>query len=220
MRIGLFGGTFNPIHHGHVKAARQVMLNFGLDHVCFIPCAIPPHKLQSPLAPAAARLEMIRLALATSSRMMVSDVEIRRTGPSYTVDTMRHFKSTASTGDRIFFLLGLDAFLEIHTWKAFQTILDHATLIVMARPIAGMSRTTLQKTAGAYARQHLSDDYQLSGDGSRLRHPNKQPIFLAGVTPMEIASSQIRKEILHGGNVDKWVDSAVAQYIDRKGLYQ
>ncbi len=220
MRMGLFGGTFNPIHRGHELVAREVLKRFTLDRIYFIPCALPPHKMQGPLAPAADRLEMIRRALEETVQLAVSDIEIKRAGPSYTIDTLRSFRAGESAQDRLFFLLGLDAFLEIHTWKAFGQLLDMASLIIMSRPMPGQSQISMRETVKVYARQRLSDEYLPSGDGYVLRHPNKRPLHLARVTPMDIASSHIRAEIKRGGPIDQWVAPAVAQYIDQKGLYR
>lgn len=220
MRCGLFGGTFDPLHRGHALAAREVLQLFELDCIYFIPSALPPHKLQGPLAPARDRLEMIRRALQATSRLLVSDLEIRRAGPSYTIDTLRAFQAAPGTPQRLFFLLGLDAFLELHTWRAYRQVLDIAALIIMSRPMPRRSRLSLRETAADYARRHLSDRYQWSKEGDVLRHPVKRPLYLARVTPMDIASSYIRAQAGRGASIDRWVAPSVAQYIHSRGLYR
>ena len=134
MRIGLFGGTFNPIHRGHLWAASEVIKRFNLDQFFLIPAALPPHKTPGAVANADDRLEMIHLAIADLSGLTVSDVELNRPGPSYTIDTVRHFKNTLANDSRIYLIMGLDAFLEIDTWKSYTELLEQIAFIVMARP--------------------------------------------------------------------------------------
>ena len=134
MRIGLFGGTFNPIHNGHLWAALEVKSGFNLDQIYLIPAAVPPHKTPGMVANAADRLRMIHLAIADLSGIAVADVELRRPGPSYTIDTVKHFKHTLKKGSRIYLVMGLDAFLEINTWKSYKELLEQIAFIVVARP--------------------------------------------------------------------------------------
>ncbi len=122
-RIGLFGGTFNPIHLGHLRTAVEVGEKLSLDVVFLIPSALPPHKDSTALISAEDRLAMARIAVEGSGLFQVSDVELMRSGPSYTIDTVRYFKSCF--GDAALFLIvGADAFLELDTWKDYQTLLD------------------------------------------------------------------------------------------------
>jgi len=123
MRIGLFGGTFNPFHSGHLQACRDMITRFFLDRMILIPAAIPPHKPQQGLASPTDRLAMIRLATARFSNMDVSDIELIRPGPSYTVDTLTFFRRGYPDADDLFLVMGLDEFLEFHTWKSWLTIL-------------------------------------------------------------------------------------------------
>ena len=138
MHVGLFGGTFNPIHNGHLKAIEEVLKGFSLDKSYLIPSAIPPHKEQRNLVDAKDRMEMIRLAVATCPALMesvtVSDVELKRKGPSYTIDTVCHFKSILPKDSRLYLILGLDAFLEIDTWKSYTNLFMLTSFIVIPRP--------------------------------------------------------------------------------------
>src|SRR5208282_4187865 len=117
MRVGLFGGSFNPIHLGHLRAAEEVREMLALDLVYFVPASSPPHKSEGELAPGEHRLQMVRLATKGNRHFMVSDVEIRRAGRSYTIDTARHFLSTMRNQGTIFILMGSDQFTELETWK-------------------------------------------------------------------------------------------------------
>ena len=142
MRIGLFGGTFNPIHYGHLRAALEVKEGFPLDECCFIPVAIPPHKTSGSMANSADRLEMLRLAISGREGFTVSDVELKRPGTSYSIDTVNQLKSNLGPDTELFLMLGLDAFLEIDTWKSYKALLHAIPFIVMARPNPGYDNST------------------------------------------------------------------------------
>ena len=117
MRVGLFGGSFNPIHLGHLRAAEEVREALKLDLVYFIPAASPPHKQSSELAPAEHRLAMVRVATKGNRHFMTSDVEIRRAGRSFTIDTVRHFLATLRQPAPLYLMMGADQFAELDTWK-------------------------------------------------------------------------------------------------------
>jgi len=218
-RIGLFGGTFNPIHIGHLLAAEYVREQFGLDQIVFIPCALPPHKTDGNLASAMDRLEMVRLALQHRDGLTVSDIEIQRGGPSYTIDTLRGLNSKFKDGTIFFFLMGVDAFLEIHTWKSYLQLLNLTALIVMTRPDAQKQQRPLQSETLAYARRHICAQYAVSEQSGALDHPEKRSIYLASVPPVAIASTRIRDMIRTGRPVHHWVAPDVSDYIENKGLY-
>ena len=116
-KIGLFGGTFNPIHYGHLRPAEEIGDWLNLDPVIFIPASDPPHKEKKDLLPAPLRAEMVRLAIADNPRFSFSDVEINRPGKSYSVETIPYFQRHLGKTAELYFILGLDAFLEIGTWK-------------------------------------------------------------------------------------------------------
>ncbi|HMA67886.1 MAG TPA: nicotinate (nicotinamide) nucleotide adenylyltransferase, partial [Desulfosalsimonadaceae bacterium] len=134
LRAGLFGGTFNPVHMGHLRVAEEVRSAFELDPVYFIPAKIPPHKSSSGLADAGKRYEMLTRAVASNPGFRVSDLEIRRSGRSYTIDTVEAFQREAGGEAALYLLMGLDAFLEINTWKDYGALLEKIACIVMTRP--------------------------------------------------------------------------------------
>src|SRR5277367_5207562 len=117
MRVGLFGGSFNPVHFGHLRAAEEVREALKLDLVYFVPASSPPHKAEGELAPAEHRLQMVRLATKGNRHFMVSDVEVRRAGQSYTIDTVRHFLTALSGPVELHLIMGADQFAELATWK-------------------------------------------------------------------------------------------------------
>ncbi|MDA8137132.1 MAG: nicotinate-nucleotide adenylyltransferase [Desulfobacteraceae bacterium] len=219
-RLGLFGGTFNPIHRGHLRVAEDVLRHLALDQIFFIPSALPPHKSTGALAAAQDRLEMVRLALAGHAQMSVSEIEIQRTGPSYTIDTVRQFKVMSSATTEFFFIVGVDAFLEIHTWYQFKQLFEETAFAVVSRPGSGLWTGAMRRDMLDYMRRHLSDAYELTAEGDRLTHPNLPAIHLVPVTPVEIASSQIRAMVQRGQPIDPWVVPAVARHIQQRGLYR
>ena len=117
-------------------------------------------------------------------------------------------------------MVGIDAYLEIHTWKAYLQLFDQTAFIIMSRPQPGQPAAELTRTVEAYTKERISKHYQLSADGKTLQHPVKQPLYLAPVKPMDIASSQIREAVRRGRDIGRWVDPSVAQYIETKGLYR
>src|SRR5205085_10787525 len=137
MRIGLFGGSFNPIHLGHLRSAEEVREALNLDLVYFIPAAAPPHKQESELTPPDHRLSMVRAATKGNRYFMVSDVEIRRLGRSYSVDTVRYFLSTVRQPATLFLMMGADAFAELDTWKDATELIGMCNVVVHTRQAAG-----------------------------------------------------------------------------------
>jgi nicotinate-nucleotide adenylyltransferase len=219
-RIALFGGTFNPIHRGHLQAALDVLAQFRLDLIYFIPSAVPPHKSEGQLASALERLAMVGLALAGHARLQACDEEIRREGTSYSIDTVRRFKQTAGPDCRLYFMIGLDAFMEIHTWRDFERLFAETAFIVMSRPGSGQWSRLMRQQAAQYVQERISSDYRLDGAQASMVHPSLRTIHLASVTPVDAASSHIREMIRKGRSIAPWVAPAVAEYIDQRGLYR
>jgi nicotinate-nucleotide adenylyltransferase len=221
MRIGLFGGTFNPVHFGHLRTVLEVRERFGLSRVYLIPSALPPHKSQIGIASPSDRLEMIRRAVENDPDFVVSDVELMRTGPSYTIDTLSFFADMLPETDPRFLIIGLDAFLEIHTWKNFMGILTRTPLIVMGRPGAN-DRGRFQDMSIAVADylDVLIPGYQYDRQQSVFVHPEFQPVYLIGVTSLDISSSAIRSLVRKGRSIRFLVPETVSEFISSKGLYQ
>jgi nicotinate-nucleotide adenylyltransferase len=132
MRVGVFGGTFDPPHTGHLVVAQEVHLRLGLDRVLWVPAAVPPHKRGQRITPAALRLEMVAAAIAGDDRFQLSDLEVRRDGPSYTVDTLRALRE-ASPDDELFLILGADQLAELDSWREPDQLRRLATLVGFAR---------------------------------------------------------------------------------------
>jgi nicotinate-nucleotide adenylyltransferase len=220
-RIGLFGGTFNPIHLGHLRSAQEVLEAFALQRILLIPSALPPHKEPDFLASAADRLAMIRQATLGHTGLSVSDVEITRPGPSYTIDTVRFFKRSLPADTRLFLVVGLDAFLEIDSWKACRDLFRLTPFIVMLRPEAAAA-------CGAQAFQRVEALLQAAVSGSyafrpapdRLEDAQFQPVYFVDVTPLSISSTRIRATLRQGHSIRYLVPERVEAYIREKGLYR
>ncbi|MBT8331105.1 MAG: nicotinate-nucleotide adenylyltransferase [Deltaproteobacteria bacterium] len=220
MRIGLFGGTFDPIHRGHLQAASEVKTIFKLNPIYIIPAALPPHKTPASVASADDRLAMIHLAIGDIPGVSVSDVELQRRGPSYTIDTIHHFKSTQPQDAQIFLIVGIDAFLEIDTWKSFQALLEQISVIVMARP--DDRRQSVQqgwKQLEEYLIFNIATDYRFSGSQNAFLSAGMQPVYVCDVQALGISSTQIRQAVKHKHTIENWVPAPVAEYIHQKGLY-
>jgi len=220
MRIGLFGGTFNPIHYGHLRAALEVTEGFPLDECYLIPSAMPPHKRDRIVTGAADRMEMIRRAIDGFPGFTLCDVELQRTGPSYTIDTVIHLKNSLPKNTEMFLLLGLDAFLELDTWKQYRRLLQEIPFIVMIRPDTGIGRITEPaRRVEEYLHNHISADYEGSLSPQCFTHHRLQAVFTYKVTLMDISSSGIRELIRRNRSIRCLVPESVQAYIREKGLY-
>jgi nicotinate-nucleotide adenylyltransferase len=218
--IGLFGGTFNPIHLGHLQVAEEVRKGFGLEKIIFIPSAIPPHKGVDGLADAKDRYSMIVDAISSNKDFVVSDAEIHRKGPSYTIDTVLYFKNKYAGDTDCYLIVGLDAFLEIDTWRTFQELFNLIPFIVMTRPLADTRQPDdAQTVLENFIKSRVDHKYWFSHHKSCFCHPAKKPIFLVSVTPIDISSTGIRNRIKRGLSINHLVPESVEMNIQQKGLY-
>jgi nicotinate-nucleotide adenylyltransferase len=187
-RIGLFGGTFDPVHHGHLIIAQTVLERAHLDRMVFIPSACPPHKGQEVMFDAPARRTFLTLAVCGHPRFSVSDIELQRRGISYTIDTIRELKLRLSSGAELFFLVGMDNLYEIETWKDPRGILEQCTVLVAERA--------------------CPDDREIPGWLADRIERIPTPII-------DISSSDIRMRIREGKSIRYLVPEAVAEEITR-----
>jgi len=220
-RIGLFGGTFNPIHLGHLRSALEIKEGFDLDKMFFIPAALPPHKQSEGVENATDRLEMIRLGIAHSSDLGVSDIELKRSGPSYTIDTIHHFRSISSDDTELFFVVGSDAFLELNTWKSYKELLQLIPFIVMVRPDSECNDINIKiEHLKDFLTSKVSRDFAYIAADTCYAHPNMPSVYIQNVTPLGISSTKIRESIHSGRSIQFLVPKAVEEYIKTKGLYK
>ena len=199
MRLGIFGGTFDPVHYGHLLLAEQAREAYALDRVVFIPAACPPHKKRQPRSAVAHRLTMVELAVAGNDAFCVSDMEIARGGTSYSVDTVQRLADDNPQAE-LFFLIGSDTVPELPTWKDAGRLAELATLIVVCRPGAPLP------PAGTLAGTLTHDQVRSLGE-----HVVSMP--LTG-----LASRDIRQRVAGGQSIRYMVPPSVAHYIDEHGL--
>jgi len=206
-RIGLFGGTFDPIHLGHLRAAEEVAEALGLEKVFFVLAAHPPHK-EGPAVDVRDRWEMLVRSIASNPRFEASDVEIRRGGTSYSVETVRYYRKHLKGGE-LFFILGADAFSELETWREYRTLLTLAHFVVVSREGFEPEKAPLVKEEG----------YRREGEG-RYVHPSGTSLHFLPITPIGISSTFIRKAIREGKSIRYLLPPEAERYIEEKGLYR
>lgn len=192
MKLGVFGGTFDPVHHGHLIVAEYVRERVGLDRVLFIPTLISPHKVDAPVTSPVHRLAMLRAAVKSNPFFQVSDMEIERGGVSYTVDTLRLMGEENAT-DEFFLLIGADNLAEFRSWKDPGGIVKRARLVVMNRP----------GFAGTPADLSLPED-----------------IIQCPVPSIDISATEIRRRVQKGLTISYLVPASVYRYIERHRLYR
>lgn len=214
MRLGIFGGTFDPVHVAHLRCAEEAREALALDRVLFIPAAAPPHKRHRPVAPAAHRLAMLRLAVAGNRAFHVSAMEIERAGPSYSVDTLRRLRADLPATAELVFLLGLDAFREIHTWKEYRALFALTDFAVFARP--GYQLRSLRALLPVATRK----DFCYGPDRTTLRHKSGSQVRFLDLTALEISASAIRERVLRAQSVRYLVPLPVERYMARHRLYR
>jgi nicotinate-nucleotide adenylyltransferase len=219
-RLGLFGGSFNPIHCGHLAIARDVRVRMNLARVLFIPTGDPPHKHNRSLAPAPLRLEMVRLAITDTSEFDVSAIEIDRTGTSYSIDTVRELRAQYGQPAEILFIIGLDAFLEFPTWRDPEEILKLCRFVVVPRP--GRLFQSLSAIPWFQNQAPTSLGQLDTGVIDRLdiAVPEALGVTCLSIPPCPISASEIRRRIRNGLPLANMLPPSVESYILQHSLYQ
>ncbi len=200
MRIGIFGGTFDPVHYGHLLLAETCREQCELDQIWFLPASVPPHKQERVLTPANRRTEMLELAIAGHEAFVVSSLEIERGGVSYTVDTLSIIRERHSDAD-LFFLMGADSLRDLPTWRQTQRICQLATPVVVRR--RGAPEPDYSVLNGIVGDER-SKEIQ--------RHQVEMPV-------VEFSSTAIRQAIAAGRSIRFQTPRAVEKYIETHGLY-
>jgi nicotinate-nucleotide adenylyltransferase len=220
MHIGLFGDTFNPIHNCHLTIATKIRERLSLDQILFIPSGDPPHKPQDGLAPASHRLEMVRLATAADPAFAVSDVEVRKTTKSYSIETVRTLRNNYGPTADLSFIIGLDAFLEFPSWRQAPDLLKLCHFAVVSR--TGLSFAPLADRAPLppIPRQALEALDRRTQDRLDVPVPGGTRLSFLRLPPCDISASDIRRRIRGGTSVASLLPAPVESYIIRAGLYQ
>ena len=236
MNIGLFGGTFDPIHHGHLALARAARERFQLGRIYFVPASVPPHKQRQPLTAYPHRYAMVGLATAGEKAFVPSLLEAPETTPiptaggkgkqaqhgapgaNYSIDTVRRLKESLKSSDKLFFMIGIDAFAEIAQWREPEALLRECEFIVASRPgysLADVANALPEKLRPAravslpFAKQPAKGDLVLTGATVHLLENVHQPVSATAIREAVIAKKPLRK----------FVDPAVEEYIRKEGLY-
>ena len=209
MRLGIFGGTFDPPHVGHLLAASDAIEHLALDRLVFVPAAVQPLKASRSTAPGADRLGMVRLMVGGDPRLDADSVELDREGLSYTVDTLKEFARRYPLAER-YFLVGADVLSSFAQWRDPQTVLELASLAVLTRR-ADLGRDTVDRSIAA----------DVSGVGqSALDTELARRATLVPTRRVDVSSTEIRDRVRSGRSIHGFVTDAVAEYISSHGLYR
>ncbi|HXG16988.1 MAG TPA: nicotinate-nucleotide adenylyltransferase [Calidithermus sp.] len=211
-RVAVFGGSFNPIHYGHLLLADEVLEYLALDRVLFVPAAQPPHKPAASLAPAADRYRMVELAVAGHPGFAVSDVELRRPGPSYTVDTLERL---SATGDVLYLLLGSETFLDLLSWRAPARVAALARLVVVPRAGSPFDPESAAARKVAHA---------IGVAGFARVEPGRpvpdDAVLVVHATSLPISSSDLRRRAREGRSLAYRLPETLVAYVRERRLYQ
>ena len=217
MRVGILGGTFNPIHYGHLRSAEEVRKALLLDEIRFVPSALPPHKSQDEVASAADRLEMVRIALEDYPAYVCDPVEVERGGLSYTLDTWEELTRGASDDNNMFFIIGADAFLELGTWHKPKEVLSAVDFAVTLR---GNQHSSAYLEALLQVIQEIEPGYCM---GKSLKEAEltdkKRVIKFVPITDVDISATRIRQYIKESCSIRHLLPREVELFIIRRRLY-
>lgn len=212
-RVALFGGTFDPFHNGHLRLAVEVKEMLGLPEIILLPAHRPPHKPDRPVSAAQDRLAMTRLGVEGLPGFSVSDAELRREGPSYTLTTVRMFRD-AHPGADILFVMGADSFADITTWYRHEELLASCDFVVLPRPGTPVATVSLP---GLRVEKTQPDCYSWKGETFLL--PGGRMVYCPAVPALDISSRSIREKVRTGRCIRGLVPSAVEEYVIRRRLY-
>lgn len=212
MKIGILGGTFNPVHIAHLRIAEEVRERFDLARVLFVPAATPPHKPLAGELPFASRCRMVELAIAGNPKFAVSDIEGKRHGKSYSVETIHAFRA-GYPDDEFFFIVGSDSFLDIGSWHKYATIFASCNIVVVERPGAVVSSLSEALPID------IAPEFCYYGAENRLAHRSGYSVYYAEGIPLAISSSAIRIKVRLGRSIRYLVPEAVEHFIKEHRLY-
>ena len=216
-KIGLLGGTFDPVHNGHLAVASHVLDVLSLDTIWFIPAALPPHKAGhadgQDISGFGHRFNMLKRAIAGNTSFVLSDIEAKRTSPSYSIDTINILIPEIGEQADLFFIIGADAFLEIDTWKQYKELPDLVNFVIISRPTYSPDKVgeVILSNFFDYTYDQTRDTWS-----SPLRNGS---FILQHMEPVPISSTDIRAKVRNNENIKGLVPSAVEDYIGKHSLY-
>lgn len=229
MKIGLFGGTFDPVHLGHIALARAALEQCKLQKILFVPATVPPHKQGQPLSPFIHRLAMLALATSGEKAFVPSLLEaqmddagvrtIRRPKPNYTIETVRRIRQTLKAADKLFFLIGVDAFIDISKWHQPEALLRECEFVVAGRPGYSLADVANALPQSLRPRPEVTKPFR--------KHPAAGDLVLPGVTihllgdlHQPASATAVREAVSADKPLGRFLDPRVADYIRKMGLYK
>ena len=214
MKRGILGGTFDPIHIGHLRCAQEILEIFELEKIIFVPASHPPLKTRRDIIPFDHRIEMIRLAAEGNLLFDVSDIEERREGISYSIETVKYFLKKYGEDLKLYFILGQDAFQKIEMWKNLEELLSLCNFVVMTRPGYSVKRL------GEILPADFASQFRYNGDTDEFKGPAGSSIFFREVTLLGVSSTDIRNKVRGGKSIRYIVPESVCDYISEHLLYR
>lgn len=198
--FAILGGTFDPIHSGHIKTAKSILALTDVEKILFIPLGNPPHKNENNVSSALHRLNMLRLAVEGEKDFLISTMEIDRSGKTYTIDTIKELRKLLGKEKKFFFIIGTDELLLINTWRNYEELLKICSFIAVTRP--GYKDTLLEKDVNFLTQKYSAD------------------IHIVEIPPVNVSSSEIRENIKNGISTKDFVNEKVLKYIKKNNLYK
>jgi nicotinate-nucleotide adenylyltransferase len=211
-RVGILGGSFDPIHIGHLRSAEEVREALALHRVYFVPAREPPHKPLRRLAAGEDRLAMVERAIAANPAFRVTALELERSGPSYSVDTLEAFRALEPAAD-LFFIVGIDTFAEIHTWKNVERLFELASFVVTDRP-PSVAERSIEHLPVAAREAFCYDPATLS-----YRHRSGTRLQFLSITGIDVSATAVRERVRQGRSIRYLVTPDVERYISERNLY-
>lgn len=224
MNIGLFGGTFDPIHRGHIALAHAAQQSYQLGPIYFVPANVPPHKQKQPVSSFAHRYAMVVLATAGEKKFLPSLLEAPddngpRARANFSINTIRRLKQSFKKNDRLFFLIGIDAFREIATWHEAQELFSECEFIVASRPGYSLADIAEALPEGLRPADNVTRPFRKQPAKGDLVLP-KAAVHLLESVHYDISATKIRQAAASGKPLTKYLDDKVADYIKKTGLYK
>ncbi len=214
-KVGIFGGTFDPIHQGHIQVTLHIEKELSLDHIYFVPAYLSPYKTQGSVVAAHHRLEMVKRAIAPFSHFSVSEFELNKKGISYTIDTLKHTKNLLPSQAEVYFILGTDAFLGISQWKQVDELFATAHWVIVSRP--GYPFKPLSQILN---NEKLAKEFMGLSGGKEYKHFTGHTLYFFELPTMDISSSELREKISRHEPYSSFVPKEVAEYIQAHHLYE
>ena len=211
LRLGILGGTFDPIHLGHLRMGEEICEDLELDKVMLIPGAFPPHKDGNRVTPFKDRFFMAKTAVKNSSRLEVLDLEAQREGPSYSIETIREIHLLYKSDSKLFFIIGMDAFLDIKTWREYKELFYASNFVVLKRPGFSFEDLGPFVVSLGVGFKNIDNNYYSNPSGNTLIYKD--------VTLLDISSTKIRELVIQKKSIRFLVPEVVRHYIAEKGLY-